>query len=70
MTSNPQSQSLDDLLTHAEQYAGFNLRCRGVLPGTLFLDGPKVPAVFMPSALTTEAAKDAFVSDEIGRAHV
>ena len=63
MTSNLKSQSLDDLLTHAEQYAGFNLRCRGVLPGTLFLVGPKGPAVFMPSALTTEAAKDAFASD-------
>ena len=63
MTSNPKSQSLDDLLTHAEQYAGFNLRCRGVLPATLFLLGPKGPAVFVPSALTAEAAKDAFASE-------
>ena len=28
---------LTDLFSHAQQYAEFNLRCRGVVPVTLFL---------------------------------
>ncbi len=63
MTPNPNPESLDDLMGHAQHYAEFNLRHRGSLPGTLFLLGPKGPAAFVPPTLADEDAKDAFASD-------
>ena len=63
MIPNALPQSLDDLLVHAQHYAEFNLRYRGSLPGTLFLLGPKGPAIFVPPSLADETAKNAFAAD-------
>ena len=63
MTSNHKPASLDELLDHAAQYAEFNLSHAGSLPATLFLVGPKGPAVCVPPSLADEAAKNSFAAD-------
>lgn len=55
-------ESLDDLLTQAEDYANFSMRNLGRLPPTLFLIGSDGPLMFMPESLEDAAAKDDFAT--------
>lgn len=51
------------MFSRAQQYAEFNMRCRGAVPVTLFLLGPQGPAVFIPSTFGSDSSKDAFAFD-------
>ena len=58
----PIPQSLDDLLSRAEDLALFSMRARGKVLPTLLAVGPDGPLVFVPSSLKDERAKDQFAN--------
>jgi hypothetical protein len=59
---NARTESLDDLLSHAERYAEFSLRYHGSVPSTLLLLGPSGPGIYVPRHLDGDQAKDQFAA--------
>jgi hypothetical protein len=55
-------ETLDDLLTQAEHYAGFCMRNSGKMSPTLFLIGADGPLMFVPASLVDASEKDDFAS--------
>jgi hypothetical protein len=60
MPAPPPPQSLDDLLAHAENFAGFSMRTRGKVPPSLFALSPAGPLLFIPATMASELEKDDF----------
>ena len=59
---NTQSQTLDDLMAHAQHYAEFALRYGGQVPPTAMLVAPGGLVKCVTGNLPTEPAKDHFAS--------
>lgn len=61
-TMNSKTEALDQLMAQAEHYAKSSLRYGGRVPPTALLLGPGGRAMYIPSNLDNEQAKDQFAS--------